>query len=596
MSMQPNQQWLTLYVKNYLIENYGENVIITDKNNFFLVYNEEMGYWDIDMDENIINTIIQDFMKTNTYKILLNGGSYEIIPLTNDNQMPLHNLIARDGWYENVIKLFKRELRNVGKNTMVKLGELPAHSTRIIVQKKDGDLMIGEPQDIILINSKNGILHINANTFEILIKPHEKSYFFTSRLEIEYNPIAECPTWLSFLDSVVEDKIDKEYVMMYMAYCLLSHDFKWEAGLYIYGEGANGKGTLAKSFKQMFSHPRFTSISSLEKNFGLMGLIGGNFWWANESDNKYINTEDLKRIISGEPVEIDIKHNKPETHHFKMKVMVTANEIPLLKKYADKRRFIVVRFPYKFEGKDKDVNLDLKLTSELPGLLNLLVEHIPMYLEHSAELSANISDRYEVQYEELSDPFKIFVESYVTETGNVNDYVTTLELTMAFNAWALVNNHETNNTTTIGRRTSSMFKGIKKKTYYLERVIDVTYEENLEPNEEVEKIRQRGYEGLTLDRGEIYKINPQWNIERVNNLHLKDKHKGEIVGQKNSISRLQLAHKIHALSENGLTMEQAINLGVLEGFTENEVLQIVSTLIKEQKLVKDQSGHLILVQ
>ena len=103
---QPKQQWLTLYLKNYLIEHYGEDVIITDKNNFFLVYNEAMGYWDIDMDENIINTIIQNFMETHTWRPELDGSSFEIIRYEDERQIKLKNLITRDGWFENVIKLF----------------------------------------------------------------------------------------------------------------------------------------------------------------------------------------------------------------------------------------------------------------------------------------------------------------------------------------------------------------------------------------------------------------------------------------------------------------------------------------------------------
>ena len=120
--------------------------------------------------------------------------------------------------------------------------------------------------------------------------------------------------WFLFKEQAIKEE-DINWLYLFLTYCLFSHDYGWEVGLYLYGEGANGKSTLAKAFRNMFSHPRFTSISALEKNFGLMGLIGGNFWWANESDNKTIKTDDLKRIISGEPVEIDIKHQKPETHH-----------------------------------------------------------------------------------------------------------------------------------------------------------------------------------------------------------------------------------------------------------------------------------------
>jgi P4 family phage/plasmid primase-like protien len=593
--MKPKKEWLTHYMKNYLLENHGDHVIVTDKNNFFLVYEKDYGYWEIDMDENIINSLIMYHMKNYTFKPTLDGSTFEIIKYTNEQQIPLNDLIGSDNWYENVIKLFRRELRDKTNNSMVKLNELPAHSRRMTTKYlKEG--LLEKEKEVILINVKNGVLHIDSETFEILQKPHDKKYLFTSRLEIDYSPIDECPTWDQFLSSVVETDIDKNLVIMYMAYTLLSHDFKWESALYIYGEGANGKGTLVKSFKQMFSHPRFTSISALEKNFGLMGLIGGNFWWANESDNKYINTEDLKRIISGEPVEIDIKHNKPETHHFKMKVMVTANEIPLLKKYADKRRFIVVRFPYKFEGKDKDVDLDTKLIQELPGLLNMLVEYIPTYLDNAAQLSANISDRYEVQYEELSDPFKIFVESFVTETGSSDNELTTLELTLAFNAWAVANNHETYNTTAIGRRIKSIFKKISPKTIYYQKIVSIGYSDSLQPEFIREKIRQRGFTGLTLDYGEIYKINPQWDYEAVNNYHLKDKSAMEIVDtRRDKISRLEFSNKIHAYSESGITWDQAINLGKTEGFTDKEVTQIVQSLIKSGKISEGVEGFLNLI-
>lgn len=584
----PKQDWITLTAKDWLLNTYQDKVVVTKKNNFFLLYDDEKGYWNLDMDENKINTILVNFMETHSARPLMDGD-WELVDRKDEWHISLKDYVARDGWYDNIIKLFKRDLRNETKNSMVKYDSLPAHSKNAVLTVDD------EKLNYILINVKNGVLHINTDTFEILRKSHQKKHFFTSRLEIDYSPLEEAPTWDSFLDQVVEDKVDKEMILMYMAYCLLSHDFRWEAALYIYGEGANGKGTLAKSFRYMFSNPTFTSISSLEKNFGLMGLIGGNFWWANESDNKTINTEDLKRMISGEPVEIDIKHAKPETHLFKMKVMITANEIPLLKKYADKRRFIVVRFPNKFEGQSKDVNLDAKLILELPGLLNLLVDQIPLYLENSARLSANISDRYEVQYEELADPFKIFMETYVTETGLSDDVATSVEITMAFNAWAIKNNHETYNATTIGRRVNAMFGKLKKKVVYVDKIVKVYTENSLEENTDIVKVRQRGFVGLELDRAEIYQINPQWNIEDVNSFHLKTKDKGEVIVEPaQKISRLQFAHKIHALCESGLSWDQAYEIGKLEGFTEDEVAQIISMLIRNNDIKANDDGMLII--
>ena len=123
----PTVNFLTLHMKDYLITQFSEDVLITSKNGFFLVYNHNNGYWDLDMDENIINTMIQDYMSSHTYRTV-GQSQFEIVAVENVNSFNLRNLITRDGWYTNVIALYKRELRSHSRNTMVDLDSLPAHS------------------------------------------------------------------------------------------------------------------------------------------------------------------------------------------------------------------------------------------------------------------------------------------------------------------------------------------------------------------------------------------------------------------------------------------------------------------------------------
>lgn len=574
----PTVNFLTLHMKDYLITQFAEDVLITSKNGFFLVYNHDNGYWDLDMDENIINTMIQDYMSSHTYRTV-GQSQFEIVAVENVNSFNLRNLITRDGWYTNVIALYKRELRSHSRNTMIDLDSLPAHSK-----------ISNEKENIILINLKNGVLSYNIDTTETNLVEHDKNYYFTGRIEIDYSPIETCDTWDSFMKSVVAKEEDINWLYLFLTYCLFSHDYGWEVGLYLYGEGANGKSTLAKAFRNMFSHPRFTSISALEKNFGLMGLIGGNFWWANESDNKTIKTDDLKRIISGEPVEIDIKHQKPETHHFKMKVMITANELPLLKKEADTRRFLIIPFPHSFEGERRDVELSDKLEKELPGLLNKLIYYIPTFIESRPMLSAGISENYKKQYEILSDPFKVFVEQFVAETDDSNDKISTLELTMAFNAWAYKNNHNTYTTQVVGRRIKTMFKNTKSALMYIDKKVGLQYTEGvLHPNYKTEKTRTRGFTRLLLDIGEIIKIDPQWDYEEINNFHLGGAGLQKIEHAK-SVNRYQFINKVHALSEGGITLTEVFSAGEKDGFSKNEINEFIKNMIRDNKIYQRPDG------
>ncbi len=318
----------------------------------------------------------------------------------------------------------------------------------------------------------------------------------------------------------------------------------------------------------------------MNNRFGAMGLIEKNFWWANEQDGDAINTEFLKSIISGEPREVDIKHKDQQTHMFNMKMIVTANELPLLKKYADKRRFYVIRFPHKFEGADKDVDLDEKLMNELPGLLNWIVDAIPIYLKKKAQLSSGIAVRYENNYNELADPFKIFLESYITETGNDDDQLTTREITRAYNAFADKNKHEWMTTTATGRRVNAMYNHITKATLYVDEI--VTEDGKLETVQS----RQRGFKGLSMDVQMIYEMRPRWDTRQYD-IDNANKNLFSISGNGSTpnITRLELTKMIWTELHEAKNIEYIYDLCNEYGYTTRETEQILRHLESEGRIM-----------
>ncbi|PSN87181.1 hypothetical protein B9Q00_09510, partial [Candidatus Marsarchaeota G1 archaeon OSP_C] len=65
-----------------------------------------------------------------------------------------------------------------------------------------------------LINLRNGILDIETGQ----LHPHNPQLWFTSVIDVEYNPNAECPNFLKFLSEILPLKRTQQYKS-----CLATH-------------------------------------------------------------------------------------------------------------------------------------------------------------------------------------------------------------------------------------------------------------------------------------------------------------------------------------------------------------------------------------
>ena len=118
----------------------------------------------------------------------------------------------------------------------------------------------------------------------------------------------------------------------------------------------------------------------MSRQFGLQSIIDKtvNISAENEiKDSNGVNTENLKAVISGDNITIDIKHKEPIDYKPICKLIFLVNSLPntsdLTHGYF--RKILIVPFNRKFEGKDKDVNLFEKIKKmEMSGILNWALE------------------------------------------------------------------------------------------------------------------------------------------------------------------------------------------------------------------------------
>lgn len=252
-------------------------------------------------------------------------------------------------------------------------------------------------------------------------------YLSFIQIPIEYDPNARCELFLKCIADITEN--DSELISVIqeiMGYCLTA-ETRGEKGFYFYGSGANGKSLIAKIITELAGKENVSnvSITGMSRQFGLQSIIDKtvNISAENEvKDSNGVNTENLKAVISGDNITIDIKHKEPIDYKPICKLIFLVNSLPntsdLTHGYF--RKILIVPFNRKFEGKDKDVNLFEKIKkSEMSGILNWALEGLKRLRANNYRFteSSAINELVDKYQEEQNPVIRFVKDVFVVDDG-----------------------------------------------------------------------------------------------------------------------------------------------------------------------------------
>lgn len=267
------------------------------------------------------------------------------------------------------------------------------------------------------INLENGML--NLETFEIEF--HSPNYLSSIQLPIKYDKNAKCDRFMEFINEITMGNNQLIKVLQeIIGYCLTA-ETKAEKAFYFYGTGSNGKSVLAKLIKALVGSENITSITleKLGQPFGLQSIIGKtvNIASENELGSARVNTENLKSIISGDTMTINIKYQAPVEYTPMCKLIFLVNSLP---NTADAthgyfRKIMIVPFNRRFLEKERDVDLfDNLKANELPGILNWALEGLKRLRENNYKFSeCDLIRNAMKEYEEEQNPVLKFIENAI---------------------------------------------------------------------------------------------------------------------------------------------------------------------------------------
>lgn len=226
--------------------------------------------------------------------------------------------------------------------------------------------------DFNLLPCKNGVLRLD--TRELL--PPDPSYHFTSRLEIEYDPLAKCPNFINTLESTIPN--EKDFIQDFFGYCLTA-ETKHEIALVFVGPPGCGKSTILSGLSNVLG-PRagYLGISDFEKsNYSVPLIIGKTALISTEQPVGHFYRSDLiNKLISGETIRVERKYEPPFFYKPIAKFIWAVNEYPKVlnaKENGLSRRLKLIKFPY-LEEKFRNVDLKDQIKNESAGILNFALD------------------------------------------------------------------------------------------------------------------------------------------------------------------------------------------------------------------------------
>lgn len=271
------------------------------------------------------------------------------------------------------------------------------------------------------INIRTGIYEVKTGKL-LTPTPHFKS---TIQLPVDWYPErmpeAKCPRFLEFLSKSLRPE-DIPVVQEMLGYCCTT-SIKGEMAFILYGPGRSGKSSLLRVAEGLWGRDHCVSIpvQALADRFKPAQLQGRLVNLMTELPSRPIeDSSTFKALVSGEPLLVENKGQKPYQLHSFAKMVWSANSLP--RNLSDRgaaasgflRRLLIIEMPYTVPVDQVNPNLVSELLEEKTGIFLWAMEGLRRLIGRGWQFkpSAN-SLRLLNEYQKESDNVLLFLDECV---------------------------------------------------------------------------------------------------------------------------------------------------------------------------------------
>lgn len=269
-----------------------------------------------------------------------------------------------------------------------------------------------------IINLNNGLYNIETDEFT----SHTPELKSIIRVPITYNPDAKCPNIDKFLSEVIPT-VDIPTAIEFMGYCMIP-DTRMQKATMIYGGGKNGKSVFLKLLKALIGKDNIYG-ASLQKlstdKFGVAGLFGKLLNISPDIPNTKLTSDStFKMLVGGDDINGEKKYKDALDFENISRLIFSANQLPepsgnIEDNYAYFRRWLLIGFPYSFDGKKDNKNLISTLITEdeKSGFLNQMIKGVQTILKNGSFSNERTTEEIERMYKVNVDPVGCFFKECV---------------------------------------------------------------------------------------------------------------------------------------------------------------------------------------
>jgi putative DNA primase/helicase len=268
-----------------------------------------------------------------------------------------------------------------------------------------------------LLNFSNGTLDLRTG----ILTPHDPSQLITKIVNHNYNPLAESPKFIKF----IEDVLSPEQIPLMqeaLGYALCGSN-REEVCFFLIGNGANGKSTLLNTIMSILgtdyakTTPSSTLLNSRSENTNdIAALRGIRTVTAVESDgDRYLNSARVKKLTSTDPISARFLFGEFFTFSPSFKIFFAMNNLPTINSSDNGiwRRIILFNFERTFVGTEINTHLSDDLKEEAEGIIGWMFkgferwynEELKMAERMPASMTLNKND-----YQDNSNNLSAFIE------------------------------------------------------------------------------------------------------------------------------------------------------------------------------------------
>jgi len=251
--------------------------------------------------------------------------------------------------------------------------------------------------DLDLINVANGIIDLKTG---ILI-PHDKTELMSKKIDIMYNPDAECKRFEKFLSEILPDNPEIiTFLQRWFGYSLTGQTSE-QVFCILYGHGSNGKGTLIDTIMSVMgeyaktTEPETVIKKNSERNStnDLAVLKGARFVTTSETEaNAVLDEGRIKRITGQDNITCRFLYKEFFDYQPEFKFALLTNHEPIIKAqdYSIWRRVLKIPFNVSIPKEKWDLTLRDTLLSESEGILTWMVKGAMAWYNNRLEVPDSI--------------------------------------------------------------------------------------------------------------------------------------------------------------------------------------------------------------